>query len=510
MAAARRRVVVIGAGMGGLSASIDLARQGFDVEVIERAASPGGKMREVSAGGAMIDAGPTVFTMKWVFESLFRDAGASLADCIELQTASILARHAWRGDRGRLDLFADINQSAAAIADFAGGREADGYRAFCRRGADIYQTLRRTYMSAQRPSPIELVRRVGLRNLGAMWRTAPMKTLWGELGHYFRDERLRQLFGRYATYVGSSPEFAPATLMLIAHVEQEGVWIVKGGMRRVADALQHLGEAQGAHYRFNSHVEEIQIRDGRATGVRLSGGEVINCDAVVFNGDTSALGMGLLGQSAMKAAKPIVRMERSLSAVTWCINAQTCGFPLHHHNVFFAEDYLAEFDSIFRRRTIAAAPTVYICAQDRADALVDAHDDRERDRLLVLINAPADGDIAPMSDQQIEALRDTAFALVRDCGLSIDQSTMSCVTTTPDGFHQLFPATGGAIYGRANHGAMASFARPGAASGVRGLYLAGGSVHPGAGIPMATISGRLAAERVVTDFGCLNVSRGAR
>jgi 1-hydroxycarotenoid 3,4-desaturase len=99
---------------------------------------------------------------------------------------------------------------------------------------------------------------------------------------------------------------------------------------------------------------------------------------------------------------------------------------------------------------------------------------------------------------------------VRDCGLSIDQSTMSCVTTTPDGFHQLFPATGGAIYGRANHGAMASFARPGAASGVRGLYLAGGSVHPGAGIPMATISGRLAAERVVTDFGCLNVSRGAR
>ncbi len=501
MAAPRQRVVVIGAGMGGLAASVDLARRGFDVEVVERAAKPGGKMREVDAGGAMIDAGPTVFTMKWVFEGLFRDAGAKFEECLELQTASILARHAWRGGGGRLDLFADIEQSAAAIADFAGGREADGYRAFCKRGADIYQTLRDTYMAAQRPSPIDLVRRVGFTNLGAMWRTAPMKSLWAELGGYFHDERLRQLFGRYATYVGSSPEFAPATLMLIAHVEQEGVWIVKGGMRRVADALQRVGEANGAHYRFNAHVEEIQIRDGRACGVRLVGGEAISSDAVVFNGDISALGTGLLGKTANKAAKPIAREDRSLSAVTWCVNAQTQGFPLHHHNVFFAEDYLAEFDAVFKRRTITAAPTVYICAQDRADAAADRHIERARDRMLVLINAPADGDIAPMSDERVAALRDTAFGLVRECGLAIDQSTMSCVTTPPHGFHALFPATGGAIYGRANHGSMASFARPGAVSGVRGLYLAGGSVHPGAGIPMATISGRLAAERVASDLG---------
>ncbi len=487
--------------MGGLAASVDLARQGFDVQLVERAATPGGKMREVKVGDAFIDAGPTVFTMKWVFEALFRDAGGRLEDCLSLQTASILARHAWRNDNGRLDLFADLEQSAAAIAAFSGQRDADGYRAFCRRGADIYMTLRDTYMAAQRPSPLELVQRVGFGNLGAMWRTAPMKTLWGELGHYFQDPRLRQLFGRYATYVGSSPLFAPATLMLIAHVEQEGVWIVNGGMRRVADALMQLGEKHGARYRFNCHVEEIEIAHGRVTGLRLADGERLRCDAIVFNGDISALGTGMLGAAATHAAKPIARENRSLSAVTWCVNAKTRGFPLHHHNVFFAEDYLEEFDAVFRRRCTTSAPTVYVCAQDRADAAIDQHVERETERMLVLINAPADGDIDPPRGEPLDRLQQKAFGVMQACGLEIDQSTMQSVATAPVGFNTLFPATGGALYGRANHGSMASFARPGAASGVRGLYLAGGSVHPGAGIPMATISGRLAAARIVAELG---------
>jgi 1-hydroxycarotenoid 3,4-desaturase len=499
-----KRVLVIGAGMGGLAAGVDLARQGFDVEVLERAATPGGKMREVKVGESYVDAGPTVFTMKWVFESLFRDAGLRLEDFLELQTASILARHAWRGagqTSSRLDLFADVEESVAAIAAFAGSREADGYRAFCKHGADIYQTLRDTYMAAQRPSPFELVRRVGFGNLGAMWRTAPMRTLWAELGNYFQDGRLRQLFGRYATYVGSSPQFAPATLMLIAHVEQQGVWIVKGGMRRVADALQEIAEKNGARFRFHAHVEEIQATRGRVTGVRLAGGEILACDAVVFNGDVSALGSGLLGAPVIEAAKPIARKDRSLSAVTWCVSAKTRGFPLHHHNVFFAEDYLEEFDAIFRRRAVTAAPTVYVCAQDRTDAAVDQHIERDSDRMLVLINAPADGDVAPLSDVQIAELKESTFGLMRQCGLELEMEGMSCVTTAPEDFNALFPATGGALYGRASHGSMASFARPSATSDIRGLYLSGGSAHPGAGIPMATISGRLAAQRVVADLG---------
>jgi 1-hydroxycarotenoid 3,4-desaturase len=484
-----RKVIVVGAGVGGLAAAADLARCGAGVLVLERAGGAGGKMRQVVAGGVGIDAGPTVFTMRWIFESLFADAGRRLEDFVTLRPADILARHAWR-QGGRLDLFADINTSADAIATFAGPREAQGYRDFCARAADIYRTLRAPFMAAQRPSPLELVRRVGFGRLDAMRRTAPFQTFWSALGEHFRDPRLRQLFGRYATYVGSSPFLAPATLMLVAHVEQDGVWLVQGGMRQVAGALRALGASHGAQYRFDAEVREIVVTGGRARGVALANGERIEADAVIFNGDPAALASGRLGAAVTPAVAKPDRRTRSLSAITWCVRARTAGFPLHYHNVFFAEDYAAEFTAIFQDRQIARLPTIYICAQDRgADGVIEAG---TAERLLLLINAPADGDTRTFD---AAAYAPRVWQLLRECGLEIADGDLTA--TTPDRFEQLFPASGGALYGRANHGAMASFERPGALSRLPGLYLCGGSVHPGAGIPMAAMSGRLAAARLL-------------
>jgi 1-hydroxycarotenoid 3,4-desaturase len=487
------KTIVIGAGIGGLTAAADLARQGADVLVLERAATPGGKMRQIEVGGVGIDAGPTVFTMRWIFEGLFNDAGRNIRDFLTLRPADILARHAWR-QGGRLDLFADIERSADAIGTFAGAREAQGYRDFCARAADIYRTLRLPFMASQRPSPLELVRRVGVSRLDAMWRTAPFQTFWSALGTHFHDPRLRQLFGRYATYVGSSPFQAPATLMLVAHVEQDGVWLVDGGMRKVAEALCALGAAQGARYQFNAEVRDIVVERGKVAAVVLTDGARLPADAVVFNGDAQALARGLLGAAAARAVPRSKPATRSLSAITWCARARVTGFPLLHHNVFFAEDYADEFAAVFRRRDIAKWPTVYICAQDRG--AVDAAPADAAERLLLLINAPADGDTRAF-DPASYAPR--MCELLRDCGLSLSHAQGESVPTTPDGFERLFPASGGALYGRANHGSMASFARPGAASRVPGLYLAGGSVHPGAGIPMAAMSGRLAAARLLED-----------
>jgi 1-hydroxycarotenoid 3,4-desaturase len=155
---------------------------------------------------------------------------------------------------------------------------------------------------------------------------------------------------------------------------------------------------------------------------------------------------------------------------------------------------------VFKRRSIVDAPTVYVCAQDRSDLSDNASDHAlDRERLLVLINAPADGDTRAFGEAETARLADNAFGLMKACGLEIDAAPDACVATTPHGFDRLFPATGGALYGRANHGSMGSFARPGAASAIPGLYLAGGSVHPGPGIPMALLSGRRAAERLVAD-----------
>ncbi len=480
----KERVIVVGAGMGGLAAAIDLARQGADVTVLERAKTPGGKMREVMADGPPIDAGPTVFTMRSIFSDLFEDAGADLDDHLTLEPAGTLARHAWR-EGGRLDLFADIERSADAIGDFSGADAARGYLAFCRRSKEIYQTLESTFIKAERPTALDLARRVGFSNIGALLRTAPTRTLWSALGDYFEDPRLRQLFGRYATYTGCSPFQAPATLMLVAHVEQDGVWLVEGGMRRVADAMCSLAERHGGRFRFNAHVSEIVVERGRAAGVILDDGERLEADAIVFNGDSSALGLGLLGSAAMKSVQPVAARDRSLSAITWCLRATASGFPLEQHNVFFAEDYQEEFDAIFKRRTICDTPTVYICAQGEA-----------RDRLLILINAPAG---LPEGALDIEEMEHRTFCVLRSCGLEVAPD--GAAVTTPAMFEKLFPGSAGALYGHANHGAFTSFQRPGASTPIPGLYLAGGTVHPGPGIPMAAMSGRLAAARVLGDWG---------
>ncbi|PPD19179.1 MAG: CrtD protein, partial [Methylocystis sp.] len=233
------RVVVIGAGIGGLVSALLLSARGFDVAVLERAPSPGGKMREIEAGGVALDAGPTVMTMRWVFDQIFDEADADFSDRVKLLRLETLARHAW-SESERLDLFADPARSFDAIHAFAGKSEAEGFARFCARAHGIYETLRDSFILAQRPSPIDLVRRAGVSGLPNLARISPFASMWDELGKYFRDPRLRQLFGRYATYCGSSPFLAPATLMLVAHVEMDGVWRVEGGMHRLAVALADL------------------------------------------------------------------------------------------------------------------------------------------------------------------------------------------------------------------------------------------------------------------------------
>jgi 1-hydroxycarotenoid 3,4-desaturase len=455
-------------------------------------------MREVVAGGAAIDAGPTVLTMRAVFEEIFADAGTSLADHLTLRPLHVLARHAWPGD-ARLDLYADVSASADAIGRFAGASEARRFRAFCARTRRIHAVLERPFLHAARGGPVTLFRRAGIRALPDLCRIAPFTTMWRALGRYFHDPRLRQLFGRYATYCGSSPLLAPATLMLVAHVEQQGVWTVDGGMQRLADAMVRVATRLGVQFRMATEVREILVQSGAAIGVHLGDGEPIAADAVVVNADVAALCAGRFGLSATAAVPHRPGTPRSLSAVTFALNTRTGGFPLHRHNVFFAPDSAAEFDTLFRGTALPAEPTVYVCAQDRDDAAHVCAAPRER--LLCLVNAPATGDTAPLAPQEIESCEERTFARLAECGLTVERVPGGTIVTTPSDFERMFPATGGALYGRATHGWQASFRRPGARSRIPGLYLAGGSVHPGPGLPMAALSGRQAAASVIADFG---------
>jgi 1-hydroxycarotenoid 3,4-desaturase len=493
-----RRVVIVGAGIGGLAASIALSARGFRVTTVDAAGGPGGKMREVEAGGRLIDAGPTVLTMRWVFEQIFEDAGASLCEAVSLSRTLRLARHSW-GERSSLDLYSDVERSADAIADFAGVREANGYRRFCKRAESIYQTLRDAFICGSRTGPVELATRVGVLRLPALLGISPFTTLWRALEDHFGDPRLRQLFGRYATYCGSSPFLAPATLMLIAHVEREGVWLVEGGMARLAEALGELARARGAELLYRQRVARVVVKNGRAAGVDTDEGERIDADAVVWNGDVAALADGSAGPEAARSVDRTPADERSLSAVTWAMSARAEGFPLVHHNVFFSGDYRSEFDDLFGHSRLPTTPTVYMCAQDRDEATSPA-DSRADERLFCLVNAPTRPADRPLSDAEIMSCEEACFRLLERSGLRIVRSAGPPRRTTPEDFAALYPSTRGALYGRATHGWRASFARAGSETRLPGLYLAGGSVHPGPGAPMAALSGRQAAMQVMRDL----------
>lgn len=491
-----RKVIVVGAGMGGLTAAITLASQGVQVRVVERDAVPGGKLKPAQIDGVALDAGPTVFTMRSVFDELFGLAGQHFDRHLRLTPLSTLARHVWQGQE-QLDLHADLDAAAAEITRFAGSRAAAQYLDFCRHSQRTFETLEPHYLRAQRPTPPSLAWRCGIKGLPGLMRISPFLTLWKELGRRFDDPRLRQLFARYATYGGSSPMAAPATLMLIAHVERSGVWSVDGGMYKLASVLMALAQSQGVRFDFSRSVEQLRSQGGKVTGVVLDRGETLAADAVVFNGDASALAQGLLGNDARRAVPGIRPSARSLSALTWNLRTSVSDFDLARHTVFFSRDYVREFDDLFKRHTLPEEPTVYVCAQDRLDHAPGGP--ARPERLLCLVNAPARADIEPLTDEEIAACETRTFRRLSSLGLTLDPAAPGRIRHQPADWAHRFAGTGGALYGQATHGLRASFNRPGARSRLPGLYLAGGSTHPGAGVPMAALSGMLAAQQLMAD-----------
>ncbi len=489
------RVVVIGAGIGGLVSAALLAASGRDVTVVEKEPSVGGKARRIEVDGAQIDAGPTVFTLREVFEDVFRRCGSELDEHLTTRPSQVVARHAW-SETERLDLYQDPQRSEDAIGEFAGADAAKGYRNFRAEARRIYNILDGSLMRRSKVHwPLPLMWRIGLWRFGDLAAIRPYESLWKVLGEHFADQRLRQLFARYSTYCGSSPFDAPATLMLIAHVEAQGVWLIDGGMSALAEALKALGERNGARFKLGETVEGIESDGSGVTAVILANGERIAADAVVCNADPAALGSGLLGDTASRAVGRTPPKRRSLSAFVWLAHAQTSGFPLSRHNVFFSPDYAREFRALKAGRMIAD-PSVYICAQDRDAAEEDRRDDRER--LQIIVNAAPTGDTREYDQEELHQCTRAMTRSLSRCGLQLE-ADMPHSLVTPQDFEALFPSTGGALYGRDSHGWAASFLRQGARTRIPGLYCAGGSTHPGAGVPMAALSGQLAARTLMAD-----------
>ncbi len=486
------QAVVIGAGMGGLAAAIRLAASGAKVTVIESADTPGGKARarQTQAGPAAM--GPTVLTLRAEIDDLFRLCGTMTEAEVSLHRLPRLARH-WWPDSGPLDLFPDRDANIDAIHAFAGPQEADAFARFDTATRALYQAFDTPVMRAPKPD-LAAVARTTLANPRLWPPLLPGMTLDRWLRRFFRDPRLCQLFGRYATYVGGRPAHTPAVLALVWQTEAQGVWAARDGIHTIAEALARTAERIGVRFHFATQARRITRQSGRVAQVETDQGH-FPADIVVFNGDPRALADGHLGEAA-QTALPRPLGKPSLSAYVWSCAATPAGpraADLIHHNLFFTADPEAEFGPIGRGQ-MPESPTLYLNAQNRELGPTPAVE-----RFQIILNAPTVAPPgAPSPPDEDQTCRSRTFPPLARMGLTFSPDPDGL--TRPRDLARSFPGSQGAIYGSSPEGMLAAFQRPVARTSLPGLYLAGGGVHPGAGVPMALLSGRQAAQQALQDL----------
>lgn len=495
-------VAIVGAGIGGLAAALRLAHRGVRVTVLERHGTPGGKMRTLPTVAGPVDAGPTVLTMKPVFEALFSDVGARLDDHVTLDAQSILARHFWP-DGTRLDLMRDPDASLRNVADAFGSRSAAEFASFSEKARRLFEAFDAPMMQSAAPTRAALTLEVA-KNPTLIRHITPHLSLMQSLQRHFTDPRLTQLFARYATYVGGLPAVSPALLSLIWHAEHMGVWHVRGGMIELARSIARLAASFGATFQYDTHVSRVELQAGKACAVYTSTGR-LSVGAVLFNGDPAAMSAGMLGEALKPAVAPEATQPRSLSACVMSFAAKPRGVALSGHNVFFSDDPKTEYGPLAQGR-FQTDPTLYVCAQDRfSDQKPDGPE-----RFEIILNCPP---IDSQNPKQDEKARTTCQTMIlerlRRLGLTFSPPPGPGTVTTPQGFDSLFPGSAGALYGRSPHGMMAAFKRPTVRTAIPGIYLVGGGVHPGPGVPMATLCARHAAEAILQDLPSISRFRPA-
>ncbi len=482
-------VVVIGAGVGGLAVAARLAHLGHQVTVCEAQPQVGGKLGLYERDGFRFDTGPSLVTMPQVFRDTFEATGG-WPEGLELTRLDPIARYRF-ADGTTFDATDDLDDFCARLDSALGEGNGDDWRRLTDRAARIWHTTREPFLE----SPLDGARtmaRLAVRQPRDIAAIAPGRSLRSLGRRYLREPRLRMFLDRYATYTGSDPRRAPAALAVVPYVEQAfGGWYVPGGLRRLGEALRARAVACGATVLVDTEVTEISTTGDRADGVVLADGTRFPADVVVANAEATTVYGSLVRNP--RASRRLARATPSLAGFVLLLAVRGHTPGLAHHNVLFPSDYDAEFDDVFGDSARPVRdPTLYLSIPDDSTVRPDGHE-----AWFVLVNAPRHGTGPGAIDWRgpgvVDGYAEHLLNLLDARGLAVRDRVLWSEAISPADLQDRTGAVGGAIYGTSSNGAAAAFLRPANRSPVDGLYLVGGSSHPGGGLPLVTLSAQIVA-----------------
>jgi phytoene desaturase len=479
-------VVVVGAGLAGLSAALRLAGAGRKVTVVERESVPGGRNGLLKKDGYSFDTGPTVLTMPSLIQDAFSCVGEDLKDWIELKPLTPLYR-AFYADGSQLDVHANTAQMEEEIRTHISAEEALGYRRYVDFVTKLYKYEMNDFIDKNIDTPFNLL----TPNLARLIALGGFRHLQPKVNQYLKDPRLQKVYSFQAMYAGVSPQQALAIYAVIAYMDSvNGVFFPKGGMHAVPRGLAGAAEKHGVTFKYNTTVTSLEKSQGRVKAVITDSGERIPCDVVVMNPDLPVVWRDLLGRTPLN----IKRLNYSPSCATLLVGSSKKYDHIAHHNIHFGESWDGVFDELIKKRTFMTDPSVLVT--------VPTHDDPSlapagKQSYYVLFPTPnLDADIdwkkqaKPYRDHMIQTLEDRGYDGFGD---SIDVEVM----TTPLEW-QAQGMERGAPFASAHTFFQTGPFRPrNLAAGFENVVFAGSGTQPGVGVPMVLISGRLAAERIV-------------
>ncbi|NLP49429.1 phytoene desaturase family protein [Bacillus sp. RO1] len=475
-----KNIVVIGGGLGGLSAAISLATKGFHVTLLEKNIHLGGKLMPVRLGEASFDFGPNTITMPDVFQEVISQTGENPDSYFEFIKLPAHTRNL-SPDGDVFDFSSDSEYMSDQLAtlDPVG---AKNYSAFLEEVTRLYkmgesQFFRRTFTStADYLSP----------SLGYSFsKVRPFQSLHRFHRNYFTNPFVIQALDRYATYIGSSPYVSPATFGLIAYLELvDGVYYTKGGNTKIAEGFEKLARKLGVLIRTDCKVTAIEVKNKQAVSVSTEDGEKYPADTVVMNADLLHAYPELVQEvdrphfTNKKAAK----YEPSISAYVVLAEMNKRHSELLHHTVYFSKEYKQEFNHLFKDKAYATDPTIYLSNS----SFTEKERSPNGDNLFILVNAPA----TTLQNENAQGYKDVIYDTLAKRGLSLKDNVLAERVITPKDIQTTFGAFRGALYGMASNRKTDAFFRPrNKSTDISNLYFVGGSTHPGGGSPMVTLSG---------------------